>query len=182
MTGRPTGSGQPGEAGLPGAPTIRDLSERPGDLDLIADRVWRAFWRDRGHPLSRVLEPMRAHLAGRGVPFSLVARDAGAYLGSVLVIASDVASRPQYTPWVAGLWVEPQHRRRGIGAALVAEAARRAFALGFPRLFLCALPHRRAFYETRGWGLLEKAVDEDGMAILARDAGASDGSAADRLA
>ncbi|MEJ7011468.1 GNAT family N-acetyltransferase [Sinorhizobium meliloti] len=35
------------------------------------------------------------------------------------MIENDLDDRPQYTPWIAALWVEPDMRRRGIAAKLM---------------------------------------------------------------
>lgn len=48
-----------------------------------------------------------------GIPFCLVAEEGGVYIGSVLVIENDLDARPDYTPWIAALWVEPHARKRG---------------------------------------------------------------------
>lgn len=103
------------------------------------------------------------------MPLTLVALAADRFLGTVSLIPSDVATRPELTPWVAALWVEPGHRRQGIGAALVQEASERAFALGMERLFLLAGAHRRAFYEARGWCAYEEDAPRAGMTILRLD-------------
>jgi predicted N-acetyltransferase YhbS len=88
------------------------------------------------------------------------------FLGTVSIIACDEDARPQYTPWVAALWVEPEERHRAIGAALVDRAAEFAFGLGARRVYLLAGPHRRSYYERLGWSVLEQT--EDGMFVLIR--------------
>jgi predicted N-acetyltransferase YhbS len=101
------------------------------------------------------------------IPTALVAHEGGRFLGTVSIIACDEDTRPQYTPWVAALWVEPEHRRRRIGAVLVERAVECAFGTGARRVYLLARPHRHSYYEGRGWFVIEQA--EDGMFILARD-------------
>jgi N-acetylglutamate synthase-like GNAT family acetyltransferase len=86
------------------------------------------------------------------------------------VIASDLAERPQFTPWVAAVWVEPHARQGGVGAALVERAARDCFALGFGRAYLCARPQRSGFYERLGWTAIEREVGQHRMSVLIRDA------------
>ncbi|WP_318854340.1 GNAT family N-acetyltransferase (plasmid) [Sinorhizobium meliloti] len=46
------------------------------------------------------------------------------------MIENDLDDRPQYTPWIAALWVEPDMRRRGIAAKLMEAARKRASARG----------------------------------------------------
>ncbi|EHK78899.1 GCN5-like N-acetyltransferase [Sinorhizobium meliloti CCNWSX0020] len=52
---------------------------------------------------------------------------------------------------MAAVWVEAEHRGRGIGRALVRRAAEVAFDLGHEIAYLCALPEKRSFYEGLGW-------------------------------
>ncbi|MGH0283482.1 GNAT family N-acetyltransferase [Sinorhizobium meliloti] len=46
------------------------------------------------------------------------------------MIENDLDDRPQYTPWIAALWVEPDMRRRGIAAKLMEAARKQASARG----------------------------------------------------
>ena len=90
------------------------------------------------------------------------------------MIASDLAERPQLTPWVAAVWVEQEARGHGIGAALVERAVKDCFALGMVRAYLCARPRMLAFYERLGWTLLEGQVGRNGLDVFFRNARTSD--------
>ncbi len=150
--------------------TISDLRQRPQFFDTVADRIWRAWWKAEGHPLDYIQGRLRENLNARPVPFALVAHDGDTFLGTASVIASDLAERPQFTPWVAAVWTDPPARRRGIGAALVDRATRDCFALGVGRAYLCARPQRSAFYERLGWTSIERDVGPRRMSVLIRDA------------
>jgi GNAT superfamily N-acetyltransferase len=148
--------------------TISDLREKPGFFDVVADRIWRAFWHHNGYPVQRVTDPLRDSLDPAPLPATLVAHAGGLFLGTASVVLCDEASRPQYSPWIAAVWVEPDHRKSGIAAALVEQAAQTAFMLGAGRLHLAASKFRRAFYEKRGWTMCEENVPGYGMHILTR--------------
>jgi GNAT superfamily N-acetyltransferase len=149
---------------------ISDLRDRPDLADTVADRVWRAFWKKDGHPLELLSGLVQRNFAPGPLPTALVAHEDGRFLGTVSIIACDEETRPQYTPWVAALWVEPEHRRKGIGAALVERAASYGFSTGAERVYLLSRAHRRAFYEGLGWSVLEADAPEDGMFILTMSA------------
>jgi hypothetical protein len=34
--------------------TVSDLRQCPEFFDIVADRIWRAWWRDAGHPLDYI--------------------------------------------------------------------------------------------------------------------------------
>jgi len=149
---------------------ISDLRRRPEFFETVADRIWRAWWKDRGYPLEYISGRLRENLNAEPIPIALVAHDGPAFLGTASVIASDLAERPQYTPWVAALWVEPQHRSQGVGAALVERATRDCFALGVSRAYLCALPQHSGFYERLKWIAIERDIGAHGLTVFIRDA------------
>lgn len=139
--------------------SIVDLREQPHFASLVASRVWDAWWRDKGVPLGYIEELVGHALTADEVPFTMVASRQGEFLGTVSVIENDMEDRPQYTPWVAAVWVEPKARNEGIGSALVLAAVEAAFRLGFDRLHLCAEAHKTTFYERLGWRPIERNVD-----------------------
>lgn len=60
--------------------------------------------------------------SGDAAPHCVVAMDDGALLGSASVVPDDgLTDAPEPGPWLALTWVDPAHRRRGIGAAMVRE-------------------------------------------------------------
>ena len=150
--------------------TISDLRQRPEFFDSVADRIWQAWWKADGHPLEYISGRLREDLNDAPIPFALVAHDGEAFLGTASVIASDLEERPQLTPWVAAVWVEPQARQRGVGGALVDRATQDCFALGVRRAYLCARPQRSDFYERLGWIAVERDVGRHRLGVFVRDA------------
>jgi GNAT superfamily N-acetyltransferase len=149
--------------------TISDLRQRPEFFDAVADRIWRAWWKDGGHPLETISGRLRENLNAEPLPIALVAHDGATFLGTSSVIVSDLEERPGYTPWVAAIWVEPQHRARGIGGALVERAVRDCFALGIARVYLCARPALTGFYQGLGWIPIERDVGRHGLTVFIKD-------------
>ncbi len=145
---------------------VIELRERPDFAAAVADRVWRAWWKPKGHPLTTLEASVAENLGPGPIPSALVAHDGDAFLGTASLIACDLEARPQYTPWVAAVWVEAAHRRQGIGAALVRAGADRVHGLGYGRAYLCAMPENHAFYARLGWSPVEEGVSPDGLAVF----------------
>jgi GNAT superfamily N-acetyltransferase len=145
---------------------VSDLRERPEFATAVADRVWRAWWQGKGYPLEYIEGRVAESLDGAEMPLAVVAHEDGQFLGTASVIGSDLDERPEYTPWVAAVWVDPAHRGRGVGSALVRKAAQAAFESGIDPVYLCALPDKRAFYERLGWQRLEENVGRNGLTVL----------------
>lgn len=150
--------------------TISDLRQRPEFFDVVADRIWRASWKEIGYPLDYITGRLNENLNAEPLPIALVAHNGAEFLGTASVIASDLEERPQLTPWVAAVWVEPQARSGGVGGALVERAACDCFALGIARAYLCARPALTGFYERLGWIAVERDVGEHGLTVFSQDA------------
>lgn len=153
---------------------IYDLRERPELLDAVAAAIWLTFWQRKGSALSDLQAGFRRHLAAGALPFTLVAEVDGIFAGTVSLIACDEPAyveqggRSDLAPWLAALWVAPEHRRTGIGAALVRDLERRAAALNIARLYLSALPPVQGFYEKRGWQAIDRDIGPAKLVIMER--------------
>jgi predicted N-acetyltransferase YhbS len=134
--------------------------------DLGDDLVWLpmlARWHyDQWGPLTgassceEYAERLSEAAASRAVPSVLVAVSRGELLGSVSLLASELPARPELTPWLAQLFVEPTHRRAGLGAALVHAALERAGCCGYPRVYLYTSGTLPEYYRRLGWRVLER--------------------------
>jgi N-acetylglutamate synthase-like GNAT family acetyltransferase len=149
---------------------ISDLRQHSEFFDTVSDRIWQAWWKPGGYPLDHISSRLRDSMSSSDIPFALIAHDGAKFLGTASVIASDVEERPQLTPWIAAVWVEPEARRRGVAAALVDRAARACFGLGIARAYLCARPALTDFYEKLGWTRIERDVGPRRLSIFIRDA------------
>ncbi|WP_371348482.1 GNAT family N-acetyltransferase [Ancylobacter sp. IITR112] len=157
------------DRGLIGAATLADLRAAPAFAPVVADRVWRAWWEGKGVSLAELRARLDESFGTAPVPSTFIALDGTRFLGCVALIACDVEERPALAPWVAALWVEPEARRQGVGAALMARATDAAFAAGHPRVYLAAEPALAPYYAARGWDRVES--DVDGLEIFARRGG-----------
>ena len=81
------------------------------------------------------------------VPHVAIAELAGKIVGFVTVLPGDDAARAE----LEDLFIAPEAWRKGIGTRLVAEAERRAKALGAQTLEVVAGERARPFYEASGF-------------------------------
>ncbi|MDE2602577.1 MAG: GNAT family N-acetyltransferase [Bradyrhizobium sp.] len=147
---------------------ISDLRERPEFFPVVSDRVWNFTWKAKGLSLEQVSAGLRELISDQAFPFVIVAHDGERYVGSTLGIASDLDERPEYTPWVAAVWVEPEYRRQNVGRSLVSHAAERLLQT-FQRVHLCARPARHDFYARQGWVPIEYEVGEKLLTVFIRE-------------
>ena len=91
------------------------------------------------------------------IPTTFIASAGSQLLGSASLIEHDMTTRLDLSPWLSGVFVAPEQRRRGIGAALVKRVIQEARVLGIPRLYLYT-PGSGALYLRLGWSVVERTV------------------------
>ncbi|WFP51191.1 GNAT family N-acetyltransferase [Methylomonas sp. EFPC3] len=131
--------------------SIVDLTAAPHHLPTLA--AWhQAEWAylNPGETLPMRIARMQAYLQAGLIPSTFVYERQGCLAGSAAIVACDMETRPQWTPWLASVFVAPQFRRQGIGGRLVRHVMAQAGAAGYEQLYLFT-PDRVAFYETLGW-------------------------------
>ena len=80
------------------------------------------------------------------IPTVVIAFSDFTLFGSAMLVAHDMDTRMDLSPWLAGVFVSLEHRQRGIGAALVQRVVDDARALGVQRLYLYP-PSVEKFYK-----------------------------------
>jgi GNAT superfamily N-acetyltransferase len=84
------------------------------------------------------------------IPTTFVALEGSDPVGSAALVEHDMETRPDLTPWLAGVFVLPSHRHRGIASRLVSHAMSKARKFGVETLYLytrSAAP----LYSKLGW-------------------------------
>lgn len=114
--------------------------------------------------LEQRIARLQAGCGRGGVPTVLVALEDAKLCGSAMLLANDMETRPELTPWLAGVYVVAACRERGYGTALVGRAESEARALGVRRLYLYT-PDAAAFYVRLGW-IVTQACEYLGQAVV----------------
>lgn len=91
------------------------------------------------------------------VPTTVIALSGNCLLGSASLIAHDMDTHPELSPWLASVYVAPEHRKRGIGRTLVQRIVAEAASLGLDSLYLFT-PDKERFYTHLGWTVLERTM------------------------
>lgn len=110
-----------------------------------------------GDSVERRLARLQSYSQRGGIPLTVVAHENGELLGSASLVLNDMETRPELTPWLAGVFVAPEHRRRGVGAELVRRVMAEAAAQRLPILYLYTV-RSETFYANLGWSLQEHTV------------------------
>jgi GNAT superfamily N-acetyltransferase len=138
---------------------LADVPERISDVGAIR-------WLEWGYddPSAEEWIDITAREAGRDeLPVTWVALDEhGSALGAVALGADDdaltEAERDRRTPWLLGLVVRRDSRRRGIGRRLVAQLEEAARTRGHDRVWVVTGSDAVGFYRACGWEPVQDLV------------------------
>jgi GNAT superfamily N-acetyltransferase len=98
---------------------------------------------------------LHSYCGRTSVPTVVVALEGEALCGSAMLVRHEFDDRTDLTPWLDGVFVVPEFRCRGLGAALVERMATEARSLSIPALYLYTTD-AEALYTRLGWATLER--------------------------
>lgn len=139
------------------------VSDRPELAPVVARWRVNAFLEDSG---AWTVEGMTAAILAPpiGPKETFVLFEGDQPVGTAGLMRTDLETRPDLTPWLGGLFVEPASRGRGYGAALVRRVEAFARAASVPVLWLYTL-NAEPFYLRLGWQRSGMERD-DGQEVL----------------
>ncbi len=128
---------------------ILAVSERPDLAPLVASWLVEAFHRQPG---GMTVEAMAALIRAppQGPEESFVLFEGDRPVGTASLAHDDLPSRPDLTPWLAGVFVLPEHRGRGHAMALVRHVEGFARAASVAELWLYTRT-AEPLYARLGW-------------------------------
>ncbi len=130
-------------------------SERPDLAQQTGLWRWDAFYKTSQTSLADVLARDAATAATDDLmPAVLVLLEDQQPIGMVAICLDDLDDRPEHNPWLAGLYVEPEHRGKGHAMRLIAELEALARAARIGRLSLYTA-NAVGLYEKAGWTVTE---------------------------
>lgn len=135
---------------------ILNLKDKPEHLLPLAQ--WHHAEWSYLNPLrsfDQRVQEMQEDLEGKVIPTTFVAEDDGELLGSACILADDMSSHPELTPWLASVYVNEIHRGKGIGSTLVKRVMQHAQENGVKRLYLYT-PDQEQMYARLGWQLYSR--------------------------
>ncbi len=142
--------------------TIRD---RPDLLTVVAGWLWAEFlhW---DHTLA---ETRGLITLPRPFESFVLLRD-GRPPGTASLRPDDLSEQPDLTPWLAGVYVLPQARGRGVARALIAAVEGEAQAAGLNPLWLYTHT-AESLYARLGWHMAETVPrpGEPTVTVMRRD-------------
>jgi predicted N-acetyltransferase YhbS len=137
---------------------IVPLADRPELIDVVAHWHWDEWGHEdpRGSS-ARWAEGLRRRAGRDAIPITWVALVDDEPVGSVALIENDMATHPELSPWLSGLFVVPDRRAEGIGSSLTGHCEAAAATLGVRLLYLYTTTSED-LYRRRGWEAVGREV------------------------
>jgi predicted N-acetyltransferase YhbS len=135
---------------------IEFLADRPEFIPRLEEwhfREW-AYLRP-GDSVANRVRLLQERSGRTDLPVTFVASSATELLGSAMLIHHEMDTHPQFTPWLAGVFVAPAHWGHGIGRALAEHVVREAAARGYSTVYLFT-PSASDFFSHLGWSIVEQ--------------------------
>jgi len=151
---------------------IVTTSKRPDLIETTARWRWDAFLRKTGQTFEETLEAERRGASTVSLmPQIMVLLAGGEPVGMAALAESDLDTRPDLTPWLAGVFVVPNARGQGHGGRLVTAVEGLASAASIPTLWLYTRT-AEALYLRAGWRTVERfKKSTKRYALMRRDLG-----------
>ena len=135
---------------------IQTFIVEPGTPELAICARWRAnAFSVLQASFEQELRSMELFASDQGRGVAQVAKADGEPIGTCLLAESEIEPNHDVSPWLAGLFVVPERRRKGAGAVLVRAIEDQARQRGFSRLYLYT-SDAVGFYERLGWKVLDR--------------------------
>jgi GNAT superfamily N-acetyltransferase len=146
---------------------VVSTAERPDLAPVVASWLWAEFSRARGSSLEQTLEAVRISATAELMPRTFVLLVDGKPVGTASLAAQDLATRPDLTPWLAGVFIEPAARGQGLAARLIGAVEDECRRRSIPTLWLYTRSAEKV-YRRAGWRTVETFLAGDKSYLLMR--------------
>lgn len=131
---------------------LADHPEVLGSLAAGFKAQWAAHFADQ--PIEAIKLGFANCCRDQGLPLALVALIGPSFAGTASLRQESGTVCPGLGPWLTHLYVEPAHRRQGIGTTLIHAIEAEAIRNGFGELH-AATTRAAAVFERSGWRRLD---------------------------
>lgn len=129
------------------------LKNHPSTIPTLAN-IWHEVLGKIWVPdisVERVIARFADHLNDQDLPITFIALDGDLPVGMCSLREND-GIRPDITPWLGSLVVDPKYQKQGIGRMLIDMTLLKAKERGFKKLYLFAFdPTIPEYYKRLGW-------------------------------
>jgi len=138
---------------------IFELSKKPEKLNKAINYFWKCWGNDSN--LNFYDDCIRHSLNNeKAIPKFYIGIESNEIVGSFALITNDLISRQDLMPWLACLYVNELHRKKGYAEMLLNHGLKESKLKGFKNLYLST--DLEKFYEKKGWTYYGKGFNFSG--------------------
>lgn len=130
--------------------TISSLVDRPDFIDACAAWTYGQWGVGSTRTLESTLQRFRQAAGDQNIPLTFVAHIGDRPVGMASLFDDDCDLRPELRPWLAAVFVHPDHRGNGIAGLLIQTVEHAAQRLGEGALYLTTKDSQN-LYARYGW-------------------------------
>ena len=147
---------------------VKYLKDCQDTIPTWTDCFWRE-WQSIYQATGRTQQDVQASIAERtntdGLPLAVVAFVKDVAVGTGCLKTNDFTARPDLCPWVAGIYVIPDYRRRGVASIILQRLEQESVNLGYPCCFLWTASAELLYFK-HGWEVVERVDYCDAPATI----------------
>lgn len=137
---------------------ILDLKEEPEHIPTLAawhHQEWASL--NPGQSLQQRIDKMQCYLGDALIPSTFIAKDNDHLIGSAAIVEHDMDNKPELSPWLASVFIDPIYRRKGVGTSLILHVMNKAKEAGIKTLYLFT-SNEEAFYKKLAWSTISNEL------------------------
>lgn len=146
---------------------IVTLAQRPDLIPPVAAWLWDEWGRHKGRTVAMVEARLAARQATTGPEQTFVRLHGGVPVATASLVHDDLDPRPDLTPWLASVYVDPPHRGKGHAVPVILAVEAAARTAGIATLWLHT-EHAAGLYKRLGWVPVGNEVDHGHPVMLMR--------------
>ena len=133
--------------------TILELKDKTEMIDELVNYTWSKWGTPQNYYFYKDCMVHSLEQTDQVPKFYFAFHD-GRVVGCYALLRNDLVARQDLFPWFACLFVEPEFRRKGIGASLLEHATAEVRNKGYNRFYLSTSLDN--YYEKYGWTYLDE--------------------------
>jgi GNAT superfamily N-acetyltransferase len=139
---------------------VINLANKPEHIKTIVDWLFSEWGNDNYEYWDSWV---RSSMLNNGVPMTFIVVCDNELVGTFSLWRCDLQSRQDLFPWLGGIVVKEEWRRKGIGLFIQNKAKEILKNLGYDKAYL--FTEMTGYYEKTGWEFIGIGIDERGNQV-----------------
>ena len=141
------------------------LADEPSAAETVATWYFNEWCKDGRYAKDEVEQKVHASTNRNEPPLLVLAKEEETLIGAAELKYREMDIYPQFEHWMGGVYVDENHRGKGVASKLVIEVIAKARSIGVKKLYLQTENLSGGLYAQMGFKPVEQA-DSKGVRVL----------------